>query len=1390
MAEDIFASFGGAAVKAEPETKPADPFAAFGGAAMPVQPAAQPQPSPAKQSTEDIVLEEAKKAGLTGKELAAFMAQAAHESHDFRAMSEYGGGKASYSGGTRFKGRGPLQLTHDYNYKKYGDRLKLDLLNKPELVEDPRVGTQVALEYWKDNVRPKVTNWDDVFQHSKAVNAPFAKVEAQVRGMESRKERYQRYTNKFAQPTEPVAQAATAPTKPAAPAAEEKDLFAPFRTRKDLEVVKKELQQFVSPEEAMKLDKEALENTPMLKPERVKEIRVLPSEIAALAKKYNVDPDTLKQFAPFFGAPMATTGFWEELKQTPTYLGGSISEMIGLGLPQKAVIEAQSNPAMVEALDDLRTIAQAKKPGAIQAAEFVGGVAKGVTAAAKVGALVKPLGKAAQVTATTATGLTEAGIAGAAQAERGKEVAGATTGVLFGTALTGAIGAVKAGAAAAKGINELRTKASKQLQQAEPLFFEKAAQEAKEKFSEGRTILNTAVLSNASIKGEDLQDAKTLASKLGQENVEALYKFAKDTRPDKVRRIEDEIAQASEKLRVQIDDVKTELGFAKMGPENMDFLQNELQTRAARLREGVSPTAAKTITEEIDQLKSLIRKAEASPERVAKLEQTLKGLELRLQKSDIDPKAAVARSTAENFVRGFASDILGSRIAYKQQDPLAALRVYTKDPEKLNAAMEQYFFKQHARAKIRSENYRALPEATPGLKRIGEAVQASRWTAESIDRKHGTNVQTIIDGMGRLYNDLHAYVRPRAEELSNLIQQTKAANVESMDLYNTLRTGEGADSPVAQSWRKFFNDGLEDAKILGLDIQARKNYVPIQMLPAQELAAVLTKRVEELKAANVFDLKNVAPTAEQVAELRKNPQVDELFKSLDRLIDGKDDYQSKLLSVLNDARTGAINRVIAARGLRRGAEAELPDLITDKDVGRLAQKWVESTYRSAVLRQPIAELRNYADLMKKVGDKNANRYLQNLVNDLTGMPRDGGLGRELSQLKAKHSAYLQEKALTAENPLARTLYSTVGTLSDMAPLLHKVMYAQALGGSVRQVVTNISSVATMTIPELGYIQGGKLVAKALVRVANDMMLGKEIVVRTPELARKFGVNLGDTVKTKNLARILQNEGLAASQWNETLERSLTTSLKRSGFENFSDKSIGAFGKLAMFAFETSENVMRSMTREIGADLAKLHGKGDKDYETFLDTLPRAYRKAVDGAKDEATRQKVLTDYVIAKTVFNYNQASASEVARSVGPILSSFTKWPTEIAGDTVNTFAKNGVTSGMADFTYRRLAPLFGLIFLGNLLGVQDQDKDSPLYQFVRRDSLAYMSPLNSLASLFEGDVAPPALSIPAQLGKAAVTADPVPASKALHDAIRLYIPGGGLISDMIKEYSDDKTK
>ena len=163
---------------------------------------------------EGPLLKVAKEEGIEGKELAAFLAQMSHETGQFQFRRELSGGRSDYSGGgpwtdangktypAKYHGRGYIQLTHDYNYKKYGDMFGVDLLNNPDLAMDGDLAAKIAVAYWKSTVRPRVQreggDYDNVFAHSAAINYPAATSPSQINGYEDRVAKYNAYKAQLA----------------------------------------------------------------------------------------------------------------------------------------------------------------------------------------------------------------------------------------------------------------------------------------------------------------------------------------------------------------------------------------------------------------------------------------------------------------------------------------------------------------------------------------------------------------------------------------------------------------------------------------------------------------------------------------------------------------------------------------------------------------------------------------------------------------------------------------------------------------------------------------------------------------------------------------------------------------------------------------------------------------------------------------------------------------------------------------------------------------------------------------------------------------------------------------------------------------------------------------
>jgi predicted chitinase len=153
----------------------------------------------------------AQDAGINGIELAALLAQTAHESNNFRSMVEYGGsldfrkydpkynpkkakmlGNTKVGDGAKYKGRGLIQITGKYNYKKAGEALGLDLVKNPELAEKPNIAAKIAVWYWKYRVQPKVKDFNDVKQVTRPINS-------QLNGIDDRKEKFAQYKMRVTQ---------------------------------------------------------------------------------------------------------------------------------------------------------------------------------------------------------------------------------------------------------------------------------------------------------------------------------------------------------------------------------------------------------------------------------------------------------------------------------------------------------------------------------------------------------------------------------------------------------------------------------------------------------------------------------------------------------------------------------------------------------------------------------------------------------------------------------------------------------------------------------------------------------------------------------------------------------------------------------------------------------------------------------------------------------------------------------------------------------------------------------------------------------------------------------------------------------------------------------------
>lgn len=737
--------------------------------------------------------------------------------------------------------------------------------------------------------------------------------------------------------------------------------------------------------------------------------------------------------------------------------------------------------------------------------------------------------------------------------------------------------------------------------------------------------------------------------------------------------------------------------------------------------------------------------------------------------------AADLRDSAIDFANRISKEVAGGEVKTISQ-AMEVLDKFKKNigEENLSRALTSWEKEQAGAEYLTRRELQVGPDIYGGLARPLEFMQDAQFVLRAADEKAGTNTYgahlQLNDRLNR-----STFARSAMEtKVSRLSRETEKAGlnpstVTEMVEKNQPTPPDAAD--VVQKWRDLFNEfrdlaytGDPGIGVAPLPIRFRENYVPHHTLDTPEFVVAVRRKINEMQDWTRQNMGGKSLGQLSDAEIQaldsKSPEFSEFLAGITHLDNNVVRTQPQLQNAMMRAQQPAVVRDL--QNLKAASptfmrEDKIPDWIREKDIRKLAGQWANSTIRYMYIREPVQELKSQARLLRKAGAERQANYVDTLVKDLTGVRSGtpaGALGAVGNKIRI---AALGAADKLPEGSTGRGFYETLAAIPDFLSNITHVIYPNSLGLNPRAILRNLPQTLVMTAPELGGTYGYKLALRGYVDAA---------------------ANLG------KLEKEVQRLGLAPERYTAEARDYIRRGLQQSKIYRMTDQALERASNALMYLYEKSDTVNRAATLSLAKRWAgDLVGK-DAGAVAALRRAPTSIQRnalplIAAGREDDLTH--LLGSHLNASTQFNYNRASLSEYGRTMGPLFSTFTKWPMSMLGDAVSTLQRKGILGGTSRLAQKYLLPITAAGMLQRVLFGPSEDMSDREKKLVGAAGLIDWMPGMAIKDMLTGGImTPPAMDVAVKVLTAATRPD-AEMSDVGHNAAaaitQSFVPGAGLL-------------
>lgn len=614
---------------------------------------------------------------------------------------------------------------------------------------------------------------------------------------------------------------------------------------------------------------------------------------------------------------------------------------------------------------------------------------------------------------------------------------------------------------------------------------------------------------------------------------------------------------------------------------------------------------------------------------------------------------------------------------------------------------------------------------------VVETGSDPKFVLRSLDEKYGTSLEPIHNKWNRAYNQ-YTYVKQGVEkELGTLFQEAggKLQPEQLSRVYHALDTGVVAELQpderfVYSGLRNFFRTNLERARNLAsqttdttpLPIQSRENYVPHMSLePVDFIRALEKKRDQVLSEVGVRRISDIPPekmSLQSVRDLQRG------LSYLDPESAATPEKMQVRFREMTDPTRGHQKLELAANALE-ARKGEIPEYLREKNPFRLADRWARNTYRYAYLRGEGDKLLRQARALRGAGDEMGAGYVERLVSDIAGVRPNtlAGFGSQMSN-KWRLSMRRAADALPPDS-IRGNLLRGAELLPDTLSFLNHNIYQNLLGLNPKSLIQNSLQTLLKTAPEVGGPYGYSLAARA---------------------------SLASSLDLPRLTRRMVDEGLGPADFTTANMDHMAQGILSSSTARIPARLLSGLTKASMYAYTKMDSANRILSLSMAENMASDLLRGSRGAVESLAKFPRSIRTQAQeflAAGDEAGLSRALAEHLVSSTQYNYNRLSMSEFGRVMGPVFSTFSKWPTATAGEILGELRDKAAGKSLPRLAEKYLYPLILISGMGYLLHGDTEDMSDVQKKLYGARGLSSAAPVRSLEGILRGDnFSPPVIS------------------------------------------------